>query len=153
MTPAYRIYISAPADSNLSSGQLELKRSVVEAIRKEGFEPQEFFGSGIPKAMAWSFEKAELVMSRCHGAAILAFARWLVYERTPRSAWRTEPVDTSNEERQTAPSFYLPSEYNHFEGALAFTRRLPWLVITDDRVRTGGITLLSEGPASIVQAV
>jgi hypothetical protein len=145
MTQAYRIYISAPTDSNLSPEQLELKRSIIEAIRKEGFEPQEFFKSGIPKAMAWSFEKAELVMSRCHGAAILAFARWLAYERNPRSPWRTEPAPLSSEEAM-APSFYIPSEYNHFEGALAFTRRIPRLVVTDDRVRTAGITLLSEGP-------
>jgi hypothetical protein len=30
---------------------------------------------GIPKTMPWSFAGAEMVMSRCQGAAILAFAR------------------------------------------------------------------------------
>jgi len=145
MTQAYRIYISAPTDANLSPEQLKLKQSIIGAIRKEGFEPQEFFRSGIPKAMAWSFEKAELVMSRCHGIAILAFVRWLAYERKSLSPWRTELAPLANEEAM-ASSFCLPSEYNHFEGALAFTRRIPRLVITDDRVRTAGITLLSEGP-------
>jgi hypothetical protein len=132
MTQAYRIYISAPADSNLNQEQLELKKSVIKAIEREGFEPQEFFGSGIPKTMgmAWSFEKAEQVMRRCQGAAFLAFARWL-------AAPAKGPMDDYS---------YLPSEYNHFEGALAFTRRLPRLVITDKRVRTAGITLLAEGP-------
>lgn len=131
MSQAYRIYISAPADSNLSSEQLILKRSIIGAIKKEGFEPQEFFASGLSQAMAWSFENAELVMSRCHGAAILAFARWLAVHA---------------KEEGLEPSFYLPSEYSHFEGALAFTRRLPRLVITDVRVRTAGITSLAQGP-------
>jgi len=131
MTQAYRIYLSAPADSNLSEVQLDMKKSVISAIEREGFEPQEFFASGIPKAMAWSFEKAEMVMSRCQGAAILAFARWLA---------------TPAKQEETLQRIYLPSEYSHFEGALAFTRRLPRLVITDQRVRTSGITLLAEGP-------
>jgi hypothetical protein len=128
---ASRIYISAPADSNLSQEQLDIKSSILGAIENERFEPQEFLGSGIPQRMAWSFERAELVMSRCQGAAILAFARW---------------VAVPAKEQRPAPSVHLPSEYNHFEGALAFARRLPLLVITDARVRTGGITLLSDGP-------
>ena len=133
MAQAYRIYISAPADSNLSREQLDLKRSIIGAIAKEGFEPQEFFASGLPQvmAMAWTFENVELVMSRCHGVAILAFARWL--------------ASHANEEGE-GPSYYLPSQYCHFEGALAFARRLPRLVVTDARVRTDGITSLAEGP-------
>jgi Predicted nucleotide-binding protein containing TIR-like domain len=131
MTPAYRIYLSAPADSNLSQAQLDVKKSIIRVIEQEGFEPQEFFRSGIPKTMAWSFENVETVMSRCQGVAILAFARWLA---------------ASAKDEDSRQSIYLPSEYNHFEGALAFARRLPRLVITDERVRTAGITLLSEGP-------
>ncbi len=132
MAQVCRIYISAPADSNLSQEQLKLKKSVIKAIEKEGFEPQEFFASGIPTAMGmpWSFEGAEQVMSRCQGAAVLAFARWLA------ESAKGPAGDYS----------YLPSEYNHFEGALAFTRRLPRLVVTDKGVRTSGITLLAEGP-------
>src|SRR5450631_3518682 len=72
---------------------------------------------------------ANQVMSRCQGAAILAFARW-----------RCTP---SNHEDML---FDLPFEYNHFEGALAFSCKLPLLVITDRKIRTSGITLLSEGP-------
>lgn len=131
MTQVYRIYISAP--SHLSEEQLAIKKSIMDAIRKERFEPQEFFASGIPKTMPWSFENAERVMARCQGVAILAFARWSAV-----------PVN----EEFSAGSHYLPSEYNHFEGALAFARRLPRLVITDKRVRTAGITLLSEGPVT-----
>lgn len=130
MTP-YRIYLSAPADSNLSEMQLGIKKSILETIEQERFEPQEFFRSGIPKTMAWSFEGAEMVMSRCQGVVILAFARWVV---------------APAKEEEASQRTYLPSEYNQFEGALAFTRRLPRLVITDQRVRTAGITLLSEGP-------
>jgi hypothetical protein len=131
MPKAYRIFISAAADSHLKAEQLDLKRSVVAAIEKEGFEPQEFHKSGIPKTMGWSFENAEKVISRCQGVAILAFARWLAVPTT---------------EEGMPESIYLPSEYVHFEGALAFARRLPRLVITDKRVRTSGITSLPEGP-------
>jgi hypothetical protein len=130
VTQAYRIYLSAPADSNLSPAQLDVKQSIIGTLEEAGFEPQEFLRSGIPKAMPWGFERAEMVMSRCQGAVILAFARWLAAPASQEPSWK----------------IYLPSEYNHIEGALAFTRRLPRLVITDERVRTAGITLLSEGP-------
>jgi hypothetical protein len=129
MVPMPRIYISAPVDKNLDQDQLAIKRAILGAIEKEGFEPQEFLASGIPKAMPWSFEQANQVMARCRGAAILAFARWYC---TPSSG---ENV-----------SIALPSEYNHFEGALAFSHRLPLLVITDQRIRTSGITLLHQVP-------
>jgi hypothetical protein len=131
VTQAYRIYLSAPADSNLSQAQVDVKKAIIGTIEQEGFELQEFFRSGIPKTMAWSFERAEMVMSRCQGVVILAFARWLA---------------APTREEETPQSIYLPSEYSHFEGALAFTRRLPRLVVTDELVRTAGITLLSEGP-------
>ncbi len=124
-----RIYISAPADGNLDQDQLAIKKAILRAIENEGFEPQEFFNSGIPKTMAWRFETVNQVMSRCQGAAILAFIRW---HCTPSN--RGDVL------------FDLPSEYNHFEGALAFSHKLPLLIIADRSIRTGGITLLSEGP-------
>jgi hypothetical protein len=130
MTQGYRVYISAPADSNLSPELLDIKTSIIRAIENEGFEPQEFFRRGIPQAMPWSFSSAEAVMSRCQGAAILAFARWSATSTVAGSGRST----------------FLPSEYNHLEGALAFARRLPRLIITDANVREAGITLLSEGP-------
>jgi hypothetical protein len=46
MTHTKRIYIIASADSNLSQEQLAIKKSMVGAIEREGFAPQEFFGSG-----------------------------------------------------------------------------------------------------------
>jgi hypothetical protein len=81
--------------------------------------------------MAWSFAAAEAVMSRCQGAAILAFARWLATSTVPGPAEST---------------FFLTSEFCHFEGALAVTRRLPRLIIIGPNVRTSAITLMSEGP-------
>ena len=61
MTQAARIYLSAPADSNLSRAQLDVKQAIIGSIEQEGLEPQEFFRSGTSKSMAWSFEKAEMV--------------------------------------------------------------------------------------------
>jgi hypothetical protein len=128
----YRIYISSPADANLAEDQLKIKTAVLDAIKNEGFDPQEFLRRGIPRGMPWSYERADDVMSRCQGAAILAFARWRVTRAGP--------------EEQAERFDYLPSEYNHFEGALAYSHHLPLLVITDRRIRTSGITLLSEVP-------
>ena len=72
MTQAALIYLSAPADSNLSRAQLDVKQAIIGSIEQEGLEPQEFFRSGISKSMAWSFEKAEMVivpMPGCRGAS------------------------------------------------------------------------------------
>jgi CAP12/Pycsar effector protein, TIR domain len=125
----FRIYISAPANKNLDQGQLSIKKAILKAIEKTKFEAQEFLQSGIPKRSPWSFDAANQVMTRCKGVAILSFARWY--------------CTSSATSRDTVA---LPSEYNHFEGALAFSHNLPLLVITDQNIRTSGITLLSQVP-------
>jgi len=122
-----RIYVSVPNDAHLDNEQLSLKNAILEAIKAEGFELEIFLETGIPRDEAWSFQSANSLMFRCHGAAVLAFAKW----RDARQL-NGEVAD-------------LPSEYNHFEGALAIAHNVPLLLVTDQRVTTAGITYVGGG--------
>src|ERR1700694_4409003 len=94
-----RIYIHAPYKPE--PAQAEVKRGILDKIRGMGFDPQEFHVSGIPKGDAWSFDRAIEVMRRCDGALILALMRRMDSDGIVH-----------------IPS---PSEYSHFEGALALS--------------------------------
>jgi hypothetical protein len=122
-----RIYVSVPNDTHLDKEQLSLKNAILEAIKAEGFQLEIFLKTGTPRDEAWSFEGANSLMFRCHGAAVLAFAKW----RAARQL-NGEVAD-------------LPSEYNHFEGALAIAHNVPLLLVTDRRVTTSGITYVGGG--------
>lgn len=111
-----RVFISVPTDQNLDTRQQSLKQAILTAVRKEGFEPQEFWVSGLPLRMAYTFANAREVMDRCQGAVILAFARW----HTDNAA--------------------VPTVWNHYEGALALALQKETLVVTEAMVYSGGIT-------------
>ena len=102
------ILIHAPY--KLEPERAEAKRGILEKIRGLGFDPQEFQVSGIPKGDSWSFGRAIEVMRQCDGALILALMRWMDSNGTTRIP--------------------IPSEYSHFEGALALScnieRREDW---------------------------
>jgi hypothetical protein len=88
-------------------------------------EPQHFLESGIPAGWGWNFAAANDVMRRCHGAVILAFPRWRF---------------TVGDE-----SYSMPTEYNHFEGALASAHKLPLLIMADKGVEQRGIVWTGGG--------
>jgi hypothetical protein len=116
-----RVFISVPMDQNLDARQRSIKHAILDGVRSEGFEPQEFFVSGLPLRMPYSFENAREVMDRCQGAVILAFARW----------------STGNAA--------VPTVWNHYEGALAKALGKETLVVTEDIVRSDGITWTGGG--------
>jgi hypothetical protein len=122
-----RVYISAPVQSHLTDEQRALKSTILQAIEDEGFDLQIFHERGIPKRQGWSFSGANELMGLCHGAAVLAFAKW-------RDA-KTLGGEVAD----------LPSEFNHFEGALAIAHNVPLLLVTDHHVRTSGITYTGGG--------
>jgi Predicted nucleotide-binding protein containing TIR-like domain len=125
-----KIFISVPTDGNLDPDHLAIKQAILHTIEEEGFEPQEFFNSGIPIKKPWSFEAANEVMSHCQGAVILAFVRWKSNPFIgPDDAW-----------------YALASEYNYFEGALALSHQVPVLTITDAFIKRSGITSESHSP-------
>ena len=115
-----RIFISSPMDASLTTTQRAIKGAIIRKIISSGFEPQEFYVSGLPLRQAWDFENAEQIMRRCQGAIIFAFGKWEVIM----------PNNTL---------VILPTEYNHYEGALALALDKETLIIKEDVVASRGI--------------
>jgi hypothetical protein len=115
-----RIYVSLPADPWLPANLNALKWGVVEEIEKLGYAPEIFTNPkgkpGLASAKAWSPSVADDIARRCAGAAILGMARWRF------------------QDEQGNP-LLLPTEFNHYEGALAHTLALPTLVLVQHDVQ------------------
>src|SRR5882757_4368274 len=71
-----RIFVSVPRDHNLERPQRALKHAILAELRSKGLDPQEFQVSGLPLRSPYTFQAVREIMGRCHGALILAFARW-----------------------------------------------------------------------------
>jgi hypothetical protein len=109
-----RVYVSLPADRWLSPALNELKWGIVERIEKLGYVPEIFANPkgkpGLASWKAWSAGGADEVARRCVGAALIGMPRW------------------------TFGDILLPTEYCHYEGALARTLGLPTLVLVQANV-------------------
>ncbi len=109
-----RIYVSLPADPWLPDNLNELKWGIVEEIEKLGYIPEIFTNPkgkpGLASAKAWSARDADEIARHCVGAAILGMPRWRFKDGSD------QPV-------------LLPTEFNHYEGALVRTLGLPTLVL------------------------
>jgi len=112
-----RIFIHAPYKPE--PHQAEVKKGVLDEIRKLGFEPQEFHVSGIAAGDPWTGSRAIEVMHQCDAALILALMRWMNADRDG--------------------SLPIPSEYSHFEGALALACNLPTMVFAEEEMQERGI--------------
>jgi hypothetical protein len=110
-----RVYVSLPADRWLSPQLNELKWGIVEEIEKLGYTPEIFTNPrgkpGLASARSWHPRDADDIARRCVAAAVIGMARWKF-------------TDT-----QSGEPVLLPTEFNHYEGALARTLRLPTLVL------------------------
>lgn len=115
-----RIYVSLPADPWLPKNLNDLKWGIVEEIEKLGFTPEIFTNPkgkpGLASPKAWNPRDADEIARRCVGAAVLGMPRWTFQ-------------DTQGQEA------LLPTEFNHYEGALAHTLGLPTLVLVQKNVR------------------
>jgi hypothetical protein len=120
-----RIYISATSNRHLDDRRRRLKTAILEKIRGAGYEPQEFWESGIPENLAWSFESVDRVMRRCVGAVVFGFPRWTI----------------SSEMSEVR----MVGEYNHYEGAVAFTHGLPILLLAEVGVDGRGVVWTGGG--------
>jgi hypothetical protein len=96
-----------------------LKAAILDRLRRDGLEPQEFQVSGLAIRAPYTFEAVRDIMALCHGALILAFARW-------RDPSRGDAVS-------------MPTVWNHFEGAFAVAMRKEILIITEENVAQDGI--------------
>jgi hypothetical protein len=109
-----RIYVSLPADPWLPANLNRLKWGIVEEIEKLGYVPEIFTNPrgkpGLASAKAWHPRDADEIARRCAGAAVLGMARWRLFQDSEKAV-------------------LLPTEFNHYEGALARTLGLPTLVL------------------------
>jgi CAP12/Pycsar effector protein, TIR domain len=114
MSITRRIYVSLPADRWLSKNLNDLKWGIVDEIEKLGYTPEVFTNPmgkpGLASARAWHPRDADEIARRCVGAAVLGMPRWQFHDGNGA------PV-------------LLPTEFNHYEGALARTLGLPTLVL------------------------
>jgi hypothetical protein len=114
-----RIYVSLPADPWLPDNLNELKWGIVEEIEKLGYTPEIFTNPrgkpGLASARSWHPRDADEIARRCTGAAVLGMPRWRF-------------TDSQGKE------VLLPTEFNHYEGALFHTLRLPTLVLAQREV-------------------
>ena len=55
MSRAKRVYVSVPRDQNLEERQRRLKHAILDKLRSEGLEPQEFQVSGLPLRSPYTF--------------------------------------------------------------------------------------------------
>jgi len=116
-----RVFVSATLNKSLDERRRLLKAAVLAKIREAGYAPQEFFESGIPENLAWSFENADRVMRKCVGAVVFGFPRW------------------------TASGLTVLTPYNHYEGAVAITYGLPLLLLREQGVDDAGVVWTGGG--------
>jgi hypothetical protein len=113
-----RVYVSLPADAFLRYNLNDLKWGIVDEIQKLGYTPEIFTdprgGLGLASSKAWNPREAEEIARHCVGAAILGMARW--------------------EGQSGDIPVLLPTEFNHYEGSLARTLRLPTLVLAQTNI-------------------
>lgn len=114
-----RIFVSCIYKLERDSPQRRIKQEVVKRIRDAGFDPQIFMEEGLADDIAWNFESVYSILKRCDGAVILGLSRW---ER------QSDNMNTG-----------IPTEYNHYEGALAASLRLPLLILSEKGIAERGI--------------
>ena len=117
MSITRRVLLSMPADTWLAPKLNALKWGIVKEIEALGYKTEIFFDprgkQGLAAAKAWSPAVADLVARRCIGAAIIGMPRWTL-------------------DRGHGGLVSFPTEFNHYEGALAYTLGLPMLVLVQD---------------------
>jgi len=115
-----RVYVSLPSDDWLPPNLNSLKWGIVDEIVKLGYLPEIFTNpkgtESLAGSKAWNARDADDIARRCVGAAILGMARWRFQDASGG------PV-------------LLPTEFNHYEGALARTLGLPSLVLVQKNAR------------------
>jgi Predicted nucleotide-binding protein containing TIR-like domain len=117
-----RVFISVPMDGRLNERQRQVVQAVLQLISEAGFEPQRFLYTGLPASMGWNFQTVDEVMRRCVGTVIFALPR------------RTLPDGT-----------LLPTEWSHYEGAVANTLGLPTLILAEIGIADTGISYMGGG--------
>ena len=110
---AILVSVILPDDRWCSDAENAFKWAIVERIEATGLVAEIFHDprgtASLCAPMAWSAVNADYVSRRCVGAALIGLPRWRF--DTPQGA------------------IHLPTEFSHFEGALAWQLGLPLLVL------------------------
>ncbi|MEO7335918.1 MAG: nucleotide-binding protein [Caldimonas sp.] len=118
MSVTRRVIVILPDDRWCSERENTFKWAIVERIEALGLVAEIFHdprgGAGLCAPMAWSAANAEFISRRCVGAALIGLPRWRM---------QTEHGTVN-----------LPTEFSHFEGALAWQLKLPLLVLVQSDV-------------------
>jgi hypothetical protein len=118
MPIAKRVSVIMPFDQALAPDQNALKWGIVEEIEALGYSTEIFFDPrgkpSLAAAKAWSAAEADRVTRRCVGAALIGMPRWSF--PTPQGV------------------VHLPTEFCYYEGAIAYTLRLPMLILVQQDV-------------------
>lgn len=113
-----RIFVSLPADQWLTKQENKTKWAIVKAIEDLGYTTEIFLDPrgtrSSAASQAWNANACEQVMRRCEGCVLLGFPRWRINDG--------------------AGQVHLPTEFNHYEGAVAHTLGLPLLVLVQSDV-------------------
>ncbi|MGA7411219.1 MAG: hypothetical protein WBW33_12085, partial [Bryobacteraceae bacterium] len=108
MSLVRRVFVSMPADEWLTKNQNDLKWAVVDRIERSHYTAEIFTnprgGSGLISGKAWTPSDADQIFRRCAGAVLIGLPRW------------------------NLGRIKLPSEFCHYEGAVARTLGLPTLI-------------------------
>lgn len=119
-----RVFVSVAR--RLDPRRAAVKASIIAKIEDAGYEPQEFWQSGLAANMAWNFANVDRVMRRCVGAVVIGFPRWTIPDA------------------KSGPLGFI-GEYNHYEGAVANCLGLPLLLLAEQGVANQGIVWTGGG--------
>jgi len=130
-----RVFISVPDDRHLDERRQQVKRAVISAVASQnlspvGFEPEQFGTGELVNSEDWTVDKASKLISHCDGAVVLALAR------THARILKSEHDEDLPDQRIVSA---LPTAYNHLEGALALSQRLPVLIVLEENMDRVGI--------------
>jgi hypothetical protein len=120
------IFVSVGATSN--DEQETFVRAVEDRLRSEGLIPQTVgrntFSSEAP------FKKIVGLLDSCHGAVVIALERSFFPSVVDK---RGGPIETQ------LSNIKLPTPWNQIEAAMAYSRRLPLMVLAESGLKSGGL--------------
>jgi hypothetical protein len=140
-----RVFVSVPDNRHLVGKRKGLKESILRFIAKQGFEVAGFepeqFGVGLaPHREGWTVDRATTLIRQCDGVLILALARTCL--EVPHQVYDGVKMVAMN-------TVLLPTPYNHLEGALAISHKLPLLILVEAGMDRAGIFASGIKPAII----
>lgn len=129
-----RIFVSAPRTKRLEQRPdlleefpniIEFKKKIYEKIESINYEVVRFGEKEAKHGIAaskggWNIKSMEEVISQCIGAVIIGIPFWEVIDRE----------NIKSNQNEVRGSNWLPTEYCHYEGAVAHKLKLPTLAIS-----------------------